>query len=87
MTLLPAPSLSLQSYPPNYTKPMTKQELQEIFALLETQGLRPRLCDTPVPYYDNGGMWQAMVAEGYEENTKLLTRAQVRTIVQFLGEP
>ena len=33
------------------------------------------------------GMWEAMVAEGYKENTKTLTRAQVRTIVQFLGEP
>ena len=33
------------------------------------------------------GMWAAMVAEGYKENTKILTRAQVRTIVQFLGEP
>ena len=33
------------------------------------------------------GMWKAMVAEGYKENTKTLTRAQVRTIVQFLGEP
>ena len=33
------------------------------------------------------GMWAAMVAEGYKENTKTLTRAQVRTIVQFLGEP
>ena len=33
------------------------------------------------------GMWAAMVAEGYHENTKTLTRAQVRTIVQFLGEP
>ena len=25
------------------------------------------------------GMWAAMVAEGYHENTKTLTRAQVRT--------
>ena len=33
------------------------------------------------------GMWQAMVAEGYEETSRLLTRAQVRTIVKFLGEP
>lgn len=33
------------------------------------------------------GMWPAMVAQGYKENTKVLTRAQVRTIVQFLGEP
>lgn len=33
---------------------MTEQEIQEIFALLDAQGLHPRLCDTPVPYYDNG---------------------------------
>ena len=33
------------------------------------------------------GMWKAMCAEGYKENTKTLTRAQVRTIVRFLGEP
>ena len=33
------------------------------------------------------GMWEAMVAEGYKDNTKMLTRAQVRTIVRFLGEP
>ena len=32
---------------------MTEQELQELFQLLETQGLRPQLCDTPVTYYDN----------------------------------
>jgi hypothetical protein len=33
------------------------------------------------------GMWAAMTAQGYKEKTKTLTRAQVRTIVQFLGEP
>ena len=33
------------------------------------------------------GMWKAMTAQGYKENTKTLTRAQVRTIVRFLGEP
>ena len=33
------------------------------------------------------GMWEAMVAEGYKEKTRVLTRAQVRTIVRFLGEP
>ena len=32
---------------------MTEQELQELFQLLEAQGLRPELYDTPVPYYDN----------------------------------
>ena len=33
------------------------------------------------------GMWPAMVAEGYHENTRVLTRAQVKTIVRFLDEP
>ena len=33
------------------------------------------------------GMWKAMRAVGYKEKRKTLTRAQVRTIVQFLGEP
>lgn len=31
---------------------MTEQELREIFELLEAQGLRPQLYDTPVPFYD-----------------------------------
>ena len=31
---------------------MTEQELKEIFELLEAQGLRPELYDTPVPFYD-----------------------------------
>ena len=33
------------------------------------------------------GMWAAMQAVGYKENTKVLTRSQVKMIVQFLGEP
>ena len=33
------------------------------------------------------GKWDAMTEQGYKENTKTLTRAQVRVIVQFLGEP
>ena len=37
--------------------------------------------------HETRGMWEAMQAVGYKENTKLLTRTQVRTIVQFLGEP
>ena len=32
------------------------------------------------------GMWKAMVTEGHKEKTKMLTRAQVRTIVHSLGE-
>lgn len=30
------------------------EELKETFALLEAQGWNPRLCDTPVPYFDAG---------------------------------
>ena len=33
------------------------------------------------------GLWDAMVAVGYKPYTKVLTRGQVKTIVQFLGEP
>ena len=33
------------------------------------------------------GLWDAMVAEGYKEKKKMLTRAQVKVIVRFLGEP
>ena len=33
---------------------ITEQELQEIFELLERSGMEPMLCDTPVPYYENG---------------------------------
>ena len=32
---------------------MTEQELKEVFELLEAQGWKPMLCDTPVPLYDN----------------------------------
>ena len=35
---------------------MNEQELKEIFRLLEEQGWEPRMCDTPVPYYDNAVM-------------------------------
>ena len=37
--------------------------------------------------HDTRGMWQAMQDVGYKENTKVLTRAQVKVIVKFLGEP
>ena len=33
------------------------------------------------------GMWPEMVAQGYKENTKTLTRAQVKVIVKFLDPP
>ena len=33
------------------------------------------------------GLWDALTAVGYKPYCKVLTRGQVRTIVQFLGEP
>ena len=33
------------------------------------------------------GLWDAMVAEGYKEKKKMLTRAQVKVIVKFLDPP
>ena len=33
---------------------MDEQELKDIFDLLEKQGWKPMLCDTPVPFYDCG---------------------------------
>ena len=37
--------------------------------------------------HETRGMWAAMQAVGYKDHTKVLTRSQVKTIVQFLGEP
>ena len=37
--------------------------------------------------HETRGMWKAMQAVGYKDYTKVLTRKQVKTIVQFLGEP
>ena len=37
--------------------------------------------------HETRGMWEAMLAVGYKDHTRVLTRTQVRTIVQFLGEP
>lgn len=31
-----------------------KEEFQEIFKLLDEQGWEPKICDTPVPYFDSG---------------------------------
>lgn len=33
------------------------------------------------------GLWPALQAVGYREKQKVLTRAQVRVIVQYLGDP
>ena len=33
------------------------------------------------------GLWEAMTAVGYKPYTKVPTRGQVKTIVQYLGEP
>lgn len=37
--------------------------------------------------HDTRGMWQAMRDVGYKEKTKVLTQAQVKVIIQFLGDP
>ena len=37
--------------------------------------------------HETRGLWPAMEAVGYKDYTKVLTRSQVKTIVQFLGEP
>ena len=37
--------------------------------------------------HETRGMWKAMQDAGYKENTKQLTRTQVKVIVKFLGEP
>ena len=37
--------------------------------------------------HDTRGLWEALQTMGYKENTKLLTRSQVKVIVKFLGEP
>ena len=33
------------------------------------------------------GLWDALAAEGYREKQKVLTRAQVKVIIQALGPP
>ena len=33
------------------------------------------------------GLWDALTTEGYREKQKVLTRAQVKTIVRFLDPP
>lgn len=62
------------------------EELRELFREYSALGWNPQLCDVLVPYYDNR-VWQAMQAVGYKENTKMLTRAQVKVIVKFLDPP
>ena len=37
--------------------------------------------------YVTRGLWDALTAEGYREKQKVLTRAQVKTIVRFLDPP
>ena len=33
------------------------------------------------------GLWDALQKQGYKEGDRVFTRAQVKTIVKFLGEP
>ena len=37
--------------------------------------------------HETRGMWPAMQAVGCKDYTKVLTRAQVKVIVRFLGDP
>ena len=62
------------------------EELRELFREYSALGWNPQACDVLVPYYDNR-VWQAMQDVGYKENTKTLTRAQVKVIVKFLDPP
>ena len=34
------------------TEQNVPRDLRNLFALLEAQGLNPRMCDTPIPFYD-----------------------------------
>ena len=33
------------------------------------------------------GLWNALQKQGYKEGDRIFTRAQVKTIVKYLGEP
>ncbi len=33
------------------------------------------------------GLWNALQKQGYKEGERIFTRAQVKTIVKYLGEP
>ena len=37
--------------------------------------------------HDTRGLWEALQAVGYHDYIKVLTRSQVKVIVQYLGEP
>ena len=37
--------------------------------------------------HETRGLWDAITAVGYKEYTKVLTRGQVKVIVQFLDPP
>ena len=37
--------------------------------------------------YETRGLWKALQKVGYHDYTKVLTRSQVKVIVQYLGEP
>ena len=37
--------------------------------------------------HETRGLWEALQRVGYRDYTKMLTRSQVKVIVQFLGEP
>ena len=72
---------------------MTEQELQHIpEELREPTYSKQVVVGSTAPMRsvvrdDERDMWQAMQDVGYKETTKVLTRAQVKVIVKFLGEP
>ena len=72
---------------------MTEQELQHIpEELREPTYSKQVVVGSTAPMRsvvrdDERDMWQAMQDVGYKERSKVLTRAQVKVIVKFLGEP
>ena len=37
--------------------------------------------------HETRGLWKALQEVGYHDYTKVLSRSQVKVIVQYLGEP
>ena len=52
------------------------KEMEEIFRLLEEEGMDPRWCDTPVKFYDNG------VKAGIPEDTGMETPGEVMMLAR-----
>ena len=56
------------------------KEMEEIFRLLESEGMNPEWCDTPVKFYDNGVKAGIPTDMGMEipEEVMMLARDLVR---------